>query len=379
MMKSKELLKGECSMQIPYIVEPSYANSIWAKKTLNGMRTEAIQKKYTLIELDGTHFQDLAFTDKAISENHMVLVIGTSYSWVPEIISWLHAHNISAIVINYDPPESLQPRGVVHVDYPQAMRLLIDYLQGCHKNKIALYGLNPNSSTDMMKKRYLESIYSSGTNNIFYNEASLSDCYQRFKTAYKQFDSVICANDIAAVSLLSNLKEDGISVPDQLFITSFGHSTLAARTVPGITTVSLDHVETGRQAIRLYAWLSRQDNLASVSVRIRARLTIRESTAMLPPSELTADPLPYQGNADFYSDAAAQRLFAAEQLLSTATETDFQIMRGLLNGLTYEALQEQLFLSDSSLRYHIRYLMESAGVKTRLEFLDFLHEWKELI
>lgn len=230
-----------------------------------------------------------------------------------------------------------------------------------------------------MKKSCIEALYPNCSDHIFYNEASLSECYQHFKAVSAQFDAVICTNDIVAASLLFHLREDHISVPEQLFITCLGNSTLAAKIKPGITTVSLDHFEMGRQAIKLYAWLSRQEQQTCVSVRIRAQLTVRNSTAMIPASKVTTASLPSQKSVDFYSDPEAQKLFAAEQLLSTATETDFLIMQGLLTGLNQEELQDRLFLSDSSLRYHIRYLMKSAGVKNRHEFLAFLQTWQELL
>lgn len=366
-------------MKIPYIIEPAYSNSIWAKATLNGIKKEAMSKKYTLVELDETLFHDFSAVSLLISEPRIVLVMGTSHSWVLKTVSFLHTHKVSAIVINYDPPEYLHPLGIVHINYAQGMQHLIEYLHACGKNKIALYGLNPNSSTDIMKERYIQNLYKNYKEHIFYNEASLSNCYQHFRTMYQHFDSVICTNDIAAVSLLTYLKKDNISVPEQLFLTCFGNSMLTIRTSPGITAVSLDHSETGRQAVKLYAYLARQDKQTSVSVQVHAKLTVRGSTAMLPDSNISADSLLHQENIDFYSDLEAQKLFSVEQLLSTATAIDFKIMQGLLKGLSHEELQENLFLSDSSLRYHIKYLMQSANTETRHEFLDFLQTWKDVL
>lgn len=369
-------------MKIPYIIEPEFEHSVWADRTINGLRREAALKKYDLVGISPDFLRDRSAADPAVFENRMVIVIGMTYSWVPETVRILKDCGLSVILIHFDPPEGFRPRATVHVDYTQAMQLIVRYLHDCGREKIALYGLNPNSSTDILKRSYMETVLNAAPDTFFMSFASLSDCYAAFSRKMHAFDAVICANDIAAVSLLSHLKADGCRVPEDLFLISFGQSVLASHTDPGITSVSLDYSETGQQAVRLFAWLSRQEELSSVSVRVRAVLTVRGSTASLPApdtyDEITGH-LPQHDNINFYSDLEAKKLLNLEQLLMKADDMDHRIIQGLLKGQKQEILEDRLFLSESALRYRLKKLCENAGCASRSELLMQLKEWEEYL
>jgi len=358
---------------IPYLVEPEYAGSVWANETIAGLRLESSLKKYELIEIPPEEIGSPAFFSCRFPETKTIIVIGTSYSWVPKTLKKLSENGISAILIHFDAPKQVRAKANVLVDYEQATRLLVRYLNACGKTKIALYGMNPNSSTDLKKMHAMKECSDLKEDDIFYNLASLTSCYDSFKEQLKRFDAVICTNDLIAVSLANHLKADGFIVPNDLFITAFGQSLIAARSTPTITTVSLDHEEIGRQAVRLFSWLFQRETLSSVSVRIRAKLTIRESTSYMSPrfsEDLSLSPL--ESAVNFYSDDEAEELLRLEKLLSKADETDERLMRALLEGAKTEKIEEELFLSDSALRYRIKKLSENAGCATKNEFVTFL-------
>ena len=52
--------------------------------------------------------------------------------------------------------------------------------------------------------------------DVFWNRGSLKECYEAFFPHVCRFDSVICANDIAAAALLDQLKKDGVTVPKEI-------------------------------------------------------------------------------------------------------------------------------------------------------------------
>ena len=133
--------------------------------------------------------------------------------------------------------------------------------------------------------------------------------------------------------------------------------------------------------MNLYAFLHRQEAATSVSVRIRCKLIVRDSTAMLPFDENAALELPrsnYVNNVNFYSDPETDRLMCAEMLLDSCDDIDMAFLKGMLSGLSTEALEERLFLSASALRYRLKRIMSIAGCKSRAEFQDFLQMCREL-
>ncbi|MBQ7868660.1 MAG: LacI family DNA-binding transcriptional regulator [Clostridia bacterium] len=372
-------------MLIPFLLESDYRNSIWARQTVDGLMREASRKKYTVVQLDADDYQTIDPDELFGSRQRLIIVIGTSISWMPKVLDHFTRKGVKCILISFNPAESATAQGIVRMDHVSAMQMILHYLERCGRPRAALYGFNPNSSADMIKKDCFDAwnaAHGLGQSfRAFDNPASLDACYQAFSHERSRFDAVICANDIVAVSLLRRLRADGIRVPEDLFVTSFGNSALSANVSPSITSVTLEHEELGRQAINLYAFLQKQEAATSVSVRIRSKLIVRDSTACIPFEESDMLALPqtnYETSVNFYSDPEADRLMCAEMLLDSCDDIDQAFLRGLLAGLSTEALEERLFLSASALRYRLKRIMGVAGCKTRTEFQDFLEMCREL-
>lgn len=361
-------------MQIFILFEPDYAASIWAAQTMSGLQQECAHRKYELIQLDSATFRTLDYDAVLPADNRMVIVAGTSVSWMPEVLRFFTERQISVIFISYEPPEPSPLRGLVRMDYQDGMRKLIAYLTACGRTRIAFYGVNPNSSSDLIKRRCFAQEYAHAENAVFYNRASLAACYRSFAARRDAFDAVICANDFAAVSLLNRLISDGVQVPSQLFMTGFGNSMLLQSVHPTITSVSLDHEEMGRQAATLYAYLSKQPTGTTVSVRVRTHMTVGDSTARLHP-DCTDVSLPVMRPADrvdFFSDREAEAWQRIESILIAADEADRAFLAGLLAGKSYTLLENELYLSASALRYRLKRMLALSGCATREDLLELL-------
>lgn len=367
-------------MQIFALFEPDYAQSIWAAQILSGLQQECAHRKYELRVLDHRCYRELDYNAILPPNNRMVIAAGTSFTWMPDVLTFFTKRQISVIFISYEPPEPSPLRGIVRMDYQDGMHRLIAYLTGCGRRRIALYGVNPNSWADLLKQHCFERGMSGDmTHAVFQNRASLSDCYRAFSARRAAFDAVICANDLAAVSLLNRLKQDGVRVPDDLFLTGFGNSTLLQRVRPTITSVSLDHAEMGRQAVTLYAYLSKQPAGTTASVRVRPHMTVRESTAGIPQDLLRSSPPVRQNERiDFYSDDEVEKWQRIETILGACDELDRAFLAGLLVGESYAALEKRLYLTSSALRYRLKRMMTLSGCQSRAELMNLLFFCREL-
>ncbi|PWL18518.1 transcriptional regulator [Falsochrobactrum shanghaiense] len=69
----------------------------------------------------------------------------------------------------------------------------------------------------------------------------------------KSPDVVFCVNDLLACGALLEATARGLRVPEDIAITGFGNSSLMQELPPGITTVSVDATELGRQAGKMLA------------------------------------------------------------------------------------------------------------------------------
>ncbi len=360
-------------MKIPVVIEPDYHHSIWCERTVLGINAEIGKKKYDLLLIDGDAYQSFDYETLFAGAERLLIVIGTSVSWIPRALAFFESSKIQVILVSYQPPEYTQLRGVVRMDYVSAMHKLITYLKACRRPRIALYGFNPNSSADRIKQRYFCSLAQkegddAPDSHVYHNYASLAQCYDGFRPYVSQYDAVICANDIVAVSLVKRLQRSGIRVPEALFVTCFGDSMLSQFVSPGITTASLDHVEMGRQAVALYSHLYRQPEAVSSSIRVESRLLVRRSTMEMPPPNdyaiLTSASEPTDA-VDFYSDEEVKRLCVIDSLISSCDELDRDILSGILAGKTYEAMAEMLSTTTSTLRYRLRRMLGAAGLDSR--------------
>ena len=357
------------------LTEPNYRDSIWARQTLAGLNLEAGRRKYRVRLLDGQRYQETDYDSLFASSPRMVVVIGTSIAWMPDTLRFFTEKQIDVVLISCDPVGGFPLRGVVRMDYIDTLEAVLSYLQGCGRNRVALYGVNSNSSADGIKHRWfrvLKDREAEGT--VFFNDGVLDDCAREFLASARRFDAVICVNDMVAVDLLRALKTAGIRVPEDLFLVSFGDSALTRLVSPTITSASLDHEETGRQAATLYAYLCRQNVPARVSVLVRSALTVRESTAGMPIPPRFAFPALRQEedvrDFNFYENRDIARLCAAESMASACDPTDLALLRSLL--FSDGAKEEALFLTPSALQYRKKRLKQLAGCATMEEFHDFL-------
>jgi len=89
---------------------------------------------------------------------------------------------------------------------------------------------------------------------------------------------VICINDITAVGALSALKENQLSVPDDISLVGFGDTPLAEITNPLLTTVREPFTAIGHWAARLLIDLISGKSRKSWNILLPVKLIIRSST-----------------------------------------------------------------------------------------------------
>ena len=368
-------------MLIAVLTEPNFRSYLWARQTLEGITREAGRRKYRFVTLDADAYEEIDYDRLFGQERRMLIVIGTSISWMPKALDFFSSRNIESVFVSFDPAETTLPSGMVRMDYVGAIHHLLSYLTvDCGKSRVAMYGYNPNSSADQIKLRYFhrwcQQSGQSADEAIFYNLADLNACYSLFRTRAENFDAVICANDIAGVSLLSMLRADGLRVPEDLYVAAFGDSRIAERTAPPLTVATLDHFELGRQAVQLFSDLCKTPTTASVSARIRSKLIVRESTGSVPDagyaSHLRKDADGFASTVNFYSDPEAARLLGAETLLNACDETDLPLLEELVSGASLESLEHSLYLTVSALQYRKKRLMKIVGCANTEAFMDFL-------
>lgn len=340
-------------MVIPILVEPLFHDSYWCTESLKGIKKQAYQKKITLQPIEEADIKDCTFQ----TAQGVVLVVGSSINWINQIVRKLDTYNIQALLVAGDySTEKYGRASCVLMDYQTCMRKLIKYLLHLGNRRIALYGVNPNSYTDKLKKETFISFFSDKT-DVYYNYGSIAASTIQLFNNIAHYDAVICANDAVAIYLLLFLKEKGIDVPKDVQLVSFGNFFLSKVIHPTITSIVLDYYMLGQQAVDAYLFLSRSCKPINISILLDCKLYIRESTTQKGEIKLSMPELKMVADVDFYSDADIQPILSIEKLLVSADKIDVNILLMTKQGITQERIAENLNLSLSALRYRMKRLL----------------------
>ena len=364
-------------MKLQVLIEPQYRHSFWCEQTLAGIRDEVRRKKYTLLPADTVEADCPEAIFTVFRRDAPVIVIGSSLTWVPQILAFLAENDVRAIVLCPETAEPSAGQSIVRIDYSDAIRRLLERLPADGHPRIALFGVHSDSAADAIKERCFcagqtASGVSDPQDSVFRNREGLHACSLDFLRRRDNFDAVICANELAAVYLAQQLRRQDGDLLSGLQLVCFGRSPLTELAVPKIMTVSLDHTEIGIQAVRLYAYLAHQSQRVSVTVSIQSTLSL--GGAVISPGSAGGAKAPADvvGEGRFYHDAPVQELLRLEKLLLGFDALDYDILAGLGSELSIDAIAAACNAGVSTVNYHLRNMYHALGVRSRQELCDYL-------
>lgn len=111
-----------------------------------------------------------------------------------------------------------------------------------------------------------------------YDFASGYEKTKVFLSTLRDFDSVLCGNDIVAAGVLVALREQHIQVPEQVSVVGYDDSELASITRPELTSVHQDPQRLGEESVHMLSSLFAQEKVEDKV--LDTFLSIRNSTAM---------------------------------------------------------------------------------------------------
>ncbi len=348
-------------MKIFTVIEEDFAETVWGKAILEGMRHKAGALKHELYEVKSF---DIDFG----AQKRMIILMGTANTWINKTLGELSQKGIRGIVLNCQPTEIVPETSYILLDYACATYASIEYLYACGKKKIALFAINPNSITDSTKKRsFLE--FGLSEKDIYITDDSLSESYIRLKENISDYDAVICANDIAAVALIRRLESDGISVPRDIYIVSFGNLLIGRYFSHSLTTMTLNDEELGRQAVAMYAYLVKSETDINVQMTIPCTLIPGMTTEYREVGKPKFVPSLHHAEDDyFYSDSDVSEMMKIENFLVRCDDTDFRIIRGILDGNSYADIGEKVYISENAVKYRVKRMLTSLSIESKSEF-----------
>ena len=360
-------------MRIFIVCQPDADKTHWCALYLKGIYSEARRKgdSVTLLSLADAvaQFQK----DKPVCAG----ILSTSRVWTEEVATVLSGLGVEPLVIGGASRDGYRHASYVYMDYREATYQLIEYLRGYQKNRIALFAVSTDSSTDMIKKDAFLAYDKCHEQDVFYytgTDGLMNAACKRFLEICRNYDAVICSNDASAVILLHQLEEAGIRVPEDLFLCSFGDMVVSSSGKKTLTMARLNCVEIGKQVIYMCRHLTSCEDITGISTKIRCELVIGDTTANLPviAQTLGTAHTPDDATSKFHSDPSISRIFLAEKILSACDAIDIDMFKLILNGYKYFDIAEILHVSESTIKYRLKRILAIAGLSTREEIIEVM-------
>lgn len=334
---------------------------------------EKLGYKAVFHEVDNGNFSDFSGNDGV----RAALVLSYSESFLRRILSILKQQDVHPIIVGND--TDTVGCSSLSFDRRKAVLNVIDYFRQNGRSKTALFGINPNASSDLQRKAaFMQKLGENAENAIFFNNGSLQQTAEDFLAVAKEFDSVICANDIAAALLIREAHRKGLRIPDDLFICGSGNTYLAEHTLPTMTSVSLDYSEVGRSAVQLYDFLESMPRHSCARFAVDSVIHVRESTAALPFSPRfndTYSPSEFSTKLNFINDSDVVALDRINRALSKCDAIDLAILRKTCEGHSRSEVAFELYIGETTLRYRLEKICRAADCKDNAELFALLRRF----
>lgn len=354
------------------MIEPAFSGTHWCEQCVQGIRQEVSRNKGTLEEI--LPEDEKALRRVSAQERPLLILVGSLVNWMTDMVQRLNEMGIHSIMMTSPPPDGDIGASTISMDYNQAICDLMCYLTQMGRERVAMFGIHPNSINDLTKLRFFQNYMAREKREnalVFWNRGSIDELCRELYAQLPQMDAVLCSNDIIAIKLHDYLKKKGVDMPERLRLTSLGETRLSQLVRPSIAMASLNYADIGQNAVRLYNILRRNDTITALHAKVVGRITMRGPVDFAPChcAHFQHAPLPPE-QSNFYADEDVARIFVLENLISHCLPIDFAILRGLIAGIPYRMIAEESYTSENSIKYRIKRMLELAQCGTKEQLLQ---------
>lgn len=347
-------------MTIHLITEPEYSQSTWYTSIEKSIIEHAMHKRVKIKS---------ETSDFSAQPDDAIVIIGSRSDWIYNAVNKAKFTQSAPVILISSKPYDLAVNNIC-TDLYSAMQDVISYLKKCKKTKTALFGINPVSQTDNVRLNSFKN-----KKDVYRSYGDLMSCCCDFLENIDKYDSVICANDFAAISLLNYLKKHDPTAIDKLYIVGFGDFRIARLYNPAITSVSQNYNDYGMALLELLPFILKNKNIGHISLNIKSKIIVRETTGntSFTPNESLPEKKT-KSNTDFYNDYEIKMLLKIEKFLNYSDEKDISIIKSLLDGNSYEKTAELHYFSVNGIKYRLKRICDTCGIESVKELLSLINE-----
>lgn len=368
------LKKSICTLS-----EPTHLGTHWYLQIINGITTRAAYHKLSVLSIMPEQLDILTPDDAP------VLVIGATNRWLAGVLDRLSRLHLSAIVVGSDLPQAWPDVSVITSNQSRMSETAVRYLNAVNRHRLAYVGFNPFSLNDKSKLDRVEQVCSQlklpfSPEDVFVFGGNMEQCIASFAERCEPYDCVLCTNDVAGLYLLKNkMLKSKKRIPDDLYVISFGNTLLSRLSSPTLTSISFNYRQMGAIAVNTVQYLRKNPEISYQHTSINVQIIPGASTGYVPAenfhfTDAASLPLVHE-SAGFYTDEGTRKVFQLETLFSSLDSIELTMVLMLLRGQRKNDIIDTLYISESTYKYRMRCICESAGVSNRAELLELLQDW----
>lgn len=206
-----------------------------------------------------------------------------------EVIGHIDKFNVPYLIVNgtTDKDDVIQ---IVNHDEKGGALVAEHLYEIGHQSIIIVAGPQEHRSHKLRLKGFCERFSELGgevhPDNIYYSPTSAYDdgykvMKEKWEISSKERPTAIFAtNDMLAIAAMHRLLEKGVQVPEEMSIVGFDNIDYAGLAYPPLTTVNVEKMKMGEDAVTLLDRLIKNNHKDSESIYYEPELIIRKSTAI---------------------------------------------------------------------------------------------------
>ena len=348
------------------LVEERYTNNNRLSVILNGA-SSVLKKKHMAIKLHRK-------IETIPSGTPVVMVVYVSMKWVTQTIEELHAKNIHPLLFGFYDVDALYEYSGITFSYAKTMYTLTKYVLSQNKGKTAFLGYNDDSSPDKQKKTGVEAAVKEFGEElvIFKNHGNVNTCIENFIKDSEGVKNIICGNDGIAV-VLRLLYPEWIKDKN---ICSCSGLKLSENVENPYPTTFVNYYNAGKRLAELYLFLAKNEVVTPTVVSLPMEICVGKEILNVTDS-LKPTPDCKGRIIDYYNDESIQEVENLDYMVLNCDEMDIKILKGLMDGQSYEQVAENNYFSVNTVKYRVNLMLKNSRMyKNKKELLIALKKYK---
>lgn len=348
------------------LVEERYTNNNRLSLILNGV-SSVLKKKRMAMKIHRK-------IETIPSNTPVVMVVYVSLKWVMKTIETLHEKNMHPLLFGFYDVDAMYEYSGITFMYTKTMYCLTKYILSQSNGKTAFLGYNDDSLPDKQKKMGVEAAAKEfGAEFVVVkNQGNIGECLENFVKNCSDVKNVVCGNDGIAV-ILRTLYPDWLK---DKTICSCSGLKLSENVENPYPTTFVNYYDAGKRLAELYRFITKADVITPTVVSLGMEICIGKELLKVEGSPKNVPG--YKGKIiDYYSDESIQEVENLDCMLLNCDEMDIKILKGLMEGKSYEQVAEQNYFSVNTVKYRMHLILKNArNYESKKELLAALKKYK---